>query len=254
MKSGIKSAMFWSILLSSAVILALVVSIPVQHRIRAQSQVVKPYTIQYHGVASNSAMGESVPYDLLAATRSNGDSMSQDSRPNSPRIVKLTSSGLQIAVSPSGAYIMTMGDGRPSALQTFSNNCEAYTGQTGESQTILGFRTIKVVSNTTQQSPDGSNGLVQTQESWLAPDLNCQHLEQQTTWTSNGQPDGQTTETARWAVSGEPDSALFQLPENAVEAPPSVFYPAIGQPFEPRMEQTYYRQKAARAASASAKP
>jgi hypothetical protein len=242
MKSRIRNIAFWALLLSGAVILALLVSVPVQHRIRAQNQSVKPYTIQYHGAASN-AKGDATQYDFLVAQRSSGDSMSQDSSPSSPRIVKLVSSGLLIGIAPSGNKIMTMGDGKHSVAQKFGDSCEGYTGHTGETQTILGFRTVKVVSYS-----DGNNSLTQTQESWLAPDLNCQHLQQKTTWTFNGQPDGVTTETGTWAIAGEPDQALFQVPENAVDVPPSVFYPEIGRPFEPKMENTYNKQKAARAA------
>ena len=142
-----------------------------------------------------------------------------------------------------------MGAGKPVAPQSFGDNCERIAGHTGDAKTILGFRTLKVVSISEQRSPDGNDSTVETRESWLARELNCQHLEQKITWTHNERPNGVTTEIADWAAAGEPDATLFELPENPLEVPPSVFYPALGRRFEPRMEAMYYKRKAQRAAA-----
>lgn len=235
-------------MLSSAVVLALLVSIPIPHKIHAQEQLVRPYTIQYHGLAKG-ADGKVVSYDFLVAGNANGDSMTRNSLADSPRILNLVSMGLQIAVAPSGDKIMTMGKGKLVTPQRFGNNCEGIGGHTGEAQTILGFETVKVVSENHQKSPAGNDDLIQKQESWLAPDLNCLHLLQTTTWTYNGRADGETTETATNAIAGEPDPALFQVPTNAVEVPPSVFYPAVGQTFAPKLETIYNNEKAIRDAA-----
>jgi hypothetical protein len=248
MRHRIKSTALWVLLLSSAVVLALLVSVPIQYKIHAQEQLVRPYTIEYHGLAIG-ADGKAVPYDFLVASKSNGDSMTRNSLANSPRILNQVSAGLQVAVAPSSDKIMTMGKGQPIIPQRFGNNCEGIGGHTGEAQTILGFGTVKVVSQNQQKSPDGKDDLIQKQESWLAPDLNCLHLLQTTTWTYNGQPDGETTETATNAITGEPDPALFQVPANSAEVPPSVFYPAIGQTFVPKLETIYNKEKAIRDAA-----
>jgi hypothetical protein len=174
--------------------------------------------------------------------------MSKDLALNSPRHLKLVALGLLIAVAPSGNNIVTMGRGTPIEIPTFGEDCERYAGHTSDTKTILGFRTVKVTSTGRQVSADGKNDVRSTEESWLAPELNCQHLERKTAWTFNGQPDGVTTETADWGIAGEPDATLFERPENPVEVPPSIFYPALGKPFAPRMESMYIKEKAERAA------
>jgi hypothetical protein len=247
MRVKTKTLALWAVLVAGAVLLALVVSGPVQRKIHAQSEAVRPYTIQYHGLVTG-AQGEAVPYDYLVAGRSDGNSMSKDLALNSPRHLELVASGLLVAVAPSGDNVVTMGRGTPITPRTFGDDCERYAGHTGETKTILGFRTVKVISTGRQVSVDGKNDARDTQESWLAPELNCQHLEQKITWTFNGRPNGVTTEIADWALAGEPDAALFALPENPVEVPPSVFYAALGEPYEPRMEAMYIKEKAERAA------
>jgi hypothetical protein len=147
--------------------------------------------------------------------------------------------------------ISTLGSGMASLPMTPPGNCEGYdSGFTGATKIILGFTTLQSIRTSTQRSKDGVDNVDETDELWLAPALNCEPLEETSTWLYNGAPDAVTTKIATAAIAGEPPASLFQMPSNAVEVAPSVFYKSIGQKVgNPRLEAVYNRDKANRAAA-----
>jgi hypothetical protein len=205
----------------------------------ADTQSVKPYTIQYKNVVTYPDGKQLPPGRAIVAGRSNGDSMEQNLEPNSPRLVTLPAKGVMISVAPSGNNVTTIGSGIPRPPRQSGEMCEDLPGRTGESRIILGFKTLKTLVT--------SGGHIE--EAWVAPALNCQPLERTNIWKVEGQPDAVTKMTAVSAVAGEPDPALFKLPEHSNEVPPSVFWRALGQEI-PSGEGHYYRDKAEREALA----
>lgn len=235
----------WVLLPALAVGLALLVSVPLGHKLVAER--VKPYTIQYKVIVTYPDGKELPPGGIIVAGKSNGDSMEQSLTANATRSLTLPAKGVVIAVAPSGSNIMTAGGGISRPPLTWGEVCQALPGHTDESKNLLGFRTFKTVLVSDSSGPAG-NVLRHAEEAWVAPELNCQPLEKTETWTLDGQFDGVTRMTAFSAIAAEPNPSLFDLPEHPNEVPPSVFSPALGRNFTQRQEDGYLRDKAQRAA------
>jgi hypothetical protein len=209
---------------------------------QAQFYVVDPWTVTLH----HSDDQNSNIYDYVLARRGNGDEVQKDLLPNGRREITRRSAGIIQVLEPTGHYVTTLGSGKAMPLSSFGNKCEAVPGITSESKMIQGFATFKAVKSDTTNTPDGA--MVETTEMWVAPSLNCQWLYSKYVATVQGKHDVLTEETAISAIAGEPDPALFDVPASAKEVPPSVFMPAIGRQSNPRQEDAYNKQKAARAA------
>ena len=188
-------------------------------------------------------------YDYVLARRGNGDEVQKDLLPNGRREIIKRSAGIIQTLEPTGQYVTMLGDGRPMPLSSFGNKCEAVPGITAESKIVQGFATLKAVKSATTNTPDVE--MVETTEMWVAPSLNCQWLYRKYVVTIGGKPDVITEETATSAIAGEPDPALFDVPATAQEVPPSVFMPKVGRQSNPKQEDAYNKQKAARAAIAN---
>ncbi len=238
---------------SSTLLLALLMGVGAD-RVQAQTQkqTVNPYQIWYHTKAiGTGTITRTYPTDegdSFRALRSNGDLL--ESSPSSlEKFITFPSRGLSIATNTVNSNISTYGTGMPHLPMTWGKNCENYGADlTGATKTILGFTTLQIVHKGTQRSKDGAHNLDETDESWLAPALNCEPLEETSTWIYNGAPDAVTTKIATAAIAGEPPDSLFELPSHPVEVHPSVFYESIGQKVgNPRQEYAYNRDRAKRA-------
>lgn len=229
----------WLALGGLSVAAALLLSVPLKKVVRAQIMKAKPYTIQYRAVATG--LGKKAEYSYLVAQNTEGDTVQEDGGDSNLRYIRQPTKGLSIAVSPK--YRMTLGDGKPTPLFSMGSQCENYTNRTGQTKEILGFITYQVTSR--HQEP---NGLVETEEEWIAPKLDCSALEKHFKWTNVGASDSDTSEEAVYAIAGEPDATLFQIDANLQEVPPSQFFPALGKPIpNPRLEAGYWNDQKKRA-------
>ena len=122
---------------------------------------------------------------------------------------------------------MTFGSGKPAVdmpTHPFGANCETFSSDlTGESRTILGFRVLRLVA--------APNETLAEQESWLAPDLNCEPLLETIQWLTDGKVYSTTTKTATSASQTPASDDLFAIPVGYTEVPPSIFSPAAGHGF-----------------------
>jgi len=144
-----------------------------------------------------------------------------------------------------------LGDGVPVKTDVLASlygvNCEAYAGVTSESKTILGFKVLHLGPKSDDQT-DPSNGEVVTTtvEAWLAPDLDCNPLEEISTWKHNGVLIETTRKIATSAIQEGPLASAFEVPAGSVEVPPSAFYQSLGEGYNQRQEDSYNRQKTLR--------
>ena len=128
---------------------------------------------------------------------------------------------------------MTFGTGKPTVFppHPFGPNCESYAAEmTGESKTILGFKTLHVAGKPQIQTTEDGDTLTNTEDRWVSPDLGCQALEETSTFAVNGAKNT-TTKIATSATREPPPDSMFEIPTGYPEVPPSLFLGAMGRGF-----------------------
>lgn len=229
------------VLLTAVAAFFLAVAVCVSVRVvGAQLNSAATYRITYH--TTMSMVDGSLPtreFDTLESRRGNGDVLSFSSTRPVVTIDRYAQ-GLKQQINKDAGLMVTYGDGVPAAVPTYSKgkNCEAYRGLTSETQTILGFRTIKVIG-------EGSD--TDTVVAWIAPDLDCQVLQETHSWLRDGLVFTTNVKVATSAAVAPVEDSAFDLPPSITEVPPNTFWAASGNTAtNPKMMDMYSKQKAQR--------
>jgi hypothetical protein len=186
--------------------------------------------------------------DVFKAQRANGDSI-DDVLTEHNRSLLLHSRGLLVAVDTLRHNTMTFGTGKPTTIppHPYGPNCETFAAEmSGETKTILGFKTLHVVEKP-RIDMTAERTQTETHDSWVSPDLDCQALKETATTVINGALRSTSTKLATSATREPPPDRMFEVPSGYPEVPPSVFWGAMGRGFAQRQEDHYNRQKAKRA-------
>ncbi len=229
---------------ASAIVVAIALTLIGQSgagTLHAQQHPVKSYQIWTHIESS-----DGTPADVYVARRSDGATV-RKTLGSGVTYLELVTTGLTIQYSDRNSNITTFGNGKARLPFDFKAVCTDAVGGDrvpGESRNILGFDTIQVIDTTKFNEGDYSRT-----SSWIAPELNCEALLQETTQHLDDKVYRTETVTAMKVSLGDAPDDVFAVPKG-VEVPPSEFRAALGRSRvgcgPDRLDRRYYGDKAAR--------